>query len=338
MIPIAYPKWTAEIGDTLQEVGKSGYWTQGKYTLLAEQALAQHAGTEHCVLVANGTIALEAILKTWGINQDWTIATTPFTFIATRRAIEHTGATPIYGDISLDTYNLDPTTIDTPVDAFLPVDLYGLPAQNYNNLPTPVFRDSAQAVGSKYDNNTLASSYSFYATKTVHAGEGGAILTNSDVFADKLRNYRNQGQHQQYQYVTDDGYNWRITEFQSAIIYHQLATLDETIARRKDNAQFYNNLLSDYIVTPIIYDNHCFHQYTLRHEKRDEIIVSLTKVGVEAKTYYPQLVSPKETWEQTPNALEAARTVFSIPVRETLTLEERYYIGDTLKRILGQLE
>lgn len=332
MIPISRVTPTLEGEQLLLQAYRSGRWSQGPMVEAFEKKVAEVSSCKYAVAVANGTIALEAMLRATGKPGD-TVLTSPITFRATIKAIEHAEMTPVYGDIDENTLCLEDgeALYSNNVDWIIPVDLYGRDAQIRGEN---VLSDSAQSIG--IDMSTRrASSISFYSGKNVGCGEGGAVVTNDKSIVDKIRLLRNQGMSGPYQYETEEGYNWRMTELQAAIAMPQLKTVKRDNNSRDIHANYYAQNFEhiETLTLPPFPANvrNSWHQFTLRHKKRDSIIAILREADIDARIYYPQLISPKQTWQNTPVALEAVQEIFSIPVHQHLSEEELSYIVGKVK-------
>ncbi len=213
MIPISRVVVDAETEHRVLEVLRSGQLAQGPMVARFEQHCAQMAGTTHAVAVNNGTTALELALQAMDIGPGDEVITTPFTFAATVNAIVHSGAEVRFADVT-DDYTIDPAGIEAQVTsrtkAIMPVHLYGLPADMAaigaiaKRHGLGIIEDAAQSHGATIDGQPVGgwglACFSFYATKNLSTGEGGAVTTNDDVLADRMRVLRNQGMRARYQY------------------------------------------------------------------------------------------------------------------------------------------
>lgn len=303
-----------------------------------EELVAEASNCRYAVAVSNGTVALEAMLRgarAWS-RQDH-ILTSPLTFRATIQGIKHAGAgAPVYQDVDPDTLcmerpdvpSLEPTWV-------MPVDLYGRKSSYDNDWS---FRDAAQSIGQDFS-SSQAAAISFYATKNIAAGELGVVVTNNKNIYDEIRLLRNQGMGQTYRYMRKDGFNWRATELSAALAIPQLKRLGEINGQRKSNAQVYQRAFKDLpLRLPKAHREHSWHQYTCRSPHRDEIINKLNYLGVNARCYYPELVSPKKDWGKTPVALRASKEVFSLPVHHHLSDGEINRIIEAVIQVVHSVE
>lgn len=310
---------------------ESGRLSQGPMVQKFEKLVAEKSNCEHAVAVNNGTTALEAMLRAVGIENK-TVLTTPLTFRATEQAIRHAGGTPIYADVDEKSLNLDPTA---KADYVVPVDLYG---QKNKHKGENVYCDAAQSIGLDQSGSKCAS-ISFYTGKNVGAGEGGAVVTNDSDIAYAIRLWRNQGMAEQYEFVAASGWNWRMTEMSAAIAISQLEKYSMSRMEREYNAALYQQAFKNTSLTlPEWSDEHVWHQYTLRHPQRDTIVTRLNEEFIEARVYYPRLISPFSSWDTTPIALKASEEIFSIPVHNHLTKEEKDYITKTVLQVVKEVD
>lgn len=230
------------------EVLRSGMLAAGSYVNEFEQEFMKYNHSPHAIATSSGTTALHVILEALGIGPGDKVLTTPFSFIATANAVLYTGATPVFVDIDPVTYNLSPAQLEVAAEkhpdakAVLVVHLYGLPADmpaimavaNKHNLV--VVEDCAQAHGAAYRGQMVgnfgkAAAFSFYPTKNMTAGEGGMVVTDDPVIAEKVRMLVNQGQRRRY-YHELVGYNYRMTNIHAAIGLEQLKKLETYTEKR----------------------------------------------------------------------------------------------------------
>ena len=251
----------------VREVLLSDYLTTGPKPRELETKLCELTGAEYAVTIANGTAALHAACYAAGIGPGDEVITTPMTFAASANCILYCGGKPVFADIEPDTYNISPQSVEaliTPsTKAIVAVDFTGQSAK-YDELHSICERyglvligDAAHSIGTKYNGKFIGNvadmtTFSFHPVKTVTGGEGGAILTNNKEYYDKLILFRTHGitrVQEQMEYPSDDywyyeqvdlGYNYRLTDFQAALIISQLSKLDVFAARRKEIVMRYN--------------------------------------------------------------------------------------------------
>lgn len=364
MITIASPIITKSLINGVEKIVESGLWTQGKYVEELENRLEKELDVKYAIVVSSGTAALHTVLSAFSFRPTDEIITTPFTFVASVNAIMLSGAKPVFADISVDDFNIDPLEIEKRITkhtkAILTTDLYGQPA-NYKVIQEIakkhklyLLADSAQAVGALHYHKPPvfyadASILSLYATKNIAAGEGGVILTNNDELADFTRSFRNQGQSNnnvRYSYERV-GLNYRLTDIQAVIALDQLELLDKVIGKRTQIAKYYNeHLAKSNIVLPKSRPEnlHVFHQYTIRVNAsiRGSLQKKLLEDGIQTAVYYPQalhLIShlkPLGYHEgDFPVSEQVSKEVLSIPIHYNLKREEQEFVVD---RLLSQIQ
>lgn len=351
MIPIAKPQLGDEEKKAVAEVCGTAQLTNGPRTREFENAFAKYVGTKHAIATNSGTSALHTVLLAADIGIGNKVITTPFSFVASANAILYCGADPVFVDIDSRTYNINPAEIEKNITdstkAIMPVHLYGLACdmgpimdigEDHNLL---VIEDACQAHGAEYKKKRAgslgdAACFSFYPTKNMTTGEGGMITTDDSQIADMCRIIINQGQKVRY-YNDWLGYNYRMTEFSAAIGVEQLKKLDQFNKKRKENAAFYDEKLEGKFELPFVPKGykHVYHQYTIRTNRRDEIISKFEKAGIGYGIYYPLLISQQKIYSDSHHgtyevAERATKEVLSIPVHPALSNEELEKIIQTL--------
>jgi perosamine synthetase len=348
MIPISAVTLGEDEERLVLRVLRSGQLAQGPMVAELERRFADIVGTRHVVAVSNGTIALVAALQALGVGPGDEVLTSPFTFVATLNAILEAGATARFADIGPD-FTLDPAAVADRLTGrtrvLMPVHLYGLPAdmpalaELADRNGVLVVEDAAQAHGARVAGRDVGSfgvgCFSFYATKNVTSGEGGAVSTDDDTLADRLRLLRNQGMRARYQYELP-GHNYRMTDLQAAVALPQLDRLGTTTDARRRNAA---RLLDGLTGTPGLSlpavpagREHVWHQFTVRVTPeaaldRDTLSAGLAERGVGSGVYYPRLVhdypcyaaDPRVIVEPTPVAEAIAAEVLSLPVHPAVS-------------------
>lgn len=348
MIPITVVKVDPRAHELVSEVLTSGRLAQGPMVERFEQLVAGMCGTRHAVAVSNGTVSLVAALQAVGIGPGDEVITSPFTFVASVNAILQCGANVRFADIDPVTFNMSPGALAEQLSdstaAVMPVHLYGQAADMtgltavIGDRDIPVIEDAAQAHGAETDGRRVGGyglgSFSFYATKNISTGEGGAVTTDDDDLADRLRLLRNQGMRERYVYEIV-GHNYRMTELQAAVGIPQLERLEEINESRRANARMLSAGLSDVpgVVTPEVREGatSVWHQYTIRVTSdsavdRDAMVTGLEQAGIGCGIYYPRVAYDYECYRSDPNvtitacpeAERAAREVVSLPVHPHL--------------------
>ncbi|RUM46576.1 MAG: aminotransferase DegT [Hyperthermus sp.] len=364
-IPIASPVIEEDEVNAVVNVLRSGMLAHGPVVEEFEEKFAEYVGVDYAVAVSSGTAALDIILKAYGIGPGDEVITTPFTFIATANAILFQGARPVFADIELDTYNIDPERVVeliTPrTKAIIAVHLYGHPAdmkplaEIAEDHKIVLIEDAAQAHGALYHGRKTgslsnAAAFSFYPTKNMTTGEGGMITTNDRAVARKAKLLRNHGQERKYLH-TELGYNLRMTSIAAAIGIAQLKKLDKMNEARRRNAEKLTSILNNIkgIVTPQEkpWARHVYHQYVIRVTQpypytRDQLAEKLAEKGIETAIHYPRTIPQQPLYKRLgigcrnkcPNAEKAAREVLSLPVHPKLSQHDVEKVARTIKELI----
>ena len=336
----------------------SGVLTNGPRTTAFEEAFAQRHATSHAVAFANGTVALTAIYTALGIGPGDEVIVPSMTFISTATSVAHVGATPVFAEVTEDTFNLDPLDVATRISprtrAIVAVHYGGQPADLAElsdiaqDSGVHLIEDAAQAHGATYRGRPVggfgrAAMFSFTPTKNITTGEGGIVTTNDSALAGQLKLLRNHGQSRLY--VHDVlGFNWRMTEMQAAIGEVQLQKLDAILTRKQLNAAYLRRCLSglEGCQLPIALEDrtHPYMLYTVkvRAEHRDEVLSALLAAGIESRLYFPpahQQPVFSSTRYSLPRTELLSRQMLSIPFHSKLTQPELDRVGYGLKRALG---
>lgn len=293
-----------EVLNIVTEILESSQYILGQKVSEFEKKVAVYHGVREAIGVASGTDALHLAIDALGIGEGDEVITTPFTFFATVEAILYTGATPVFVDIEPDTLNIDVSQIEANITgktkAILPVHLFGHPSDMRTILNIAkkhrlkMIEDCAQSFGAEANGKKVGSigdagCFSFYPSKNLGGyGDGGMIILNSTRVADTIRELRNHGSRGSYRHKRV-GFNSRLDELQAGILLVKLIRIDEYNRKRRQNASFYNNLLSDKVKCPVEKKGayHVYHQYTIMSHKRDEIQQKLKENGISSVIYYP---------------------------------------------------
>ncbi len=317
--------------------------------------MADYLGVEHAVTLNSGTDALVIALLAAGIKEGDEVITTPFTFFATAEAINRIGATPVFVDISLDTFNLDPDLLESVITsksrAIIPVHLFGhsvdmdpiLEIARKHDLV--VVEDVAQAFGGEYKGRKVGTigdfgCFSFFPSKNLGAyGDGGLLVTNNSDFAQRAAMLRAHGSKKKY-FNELIGFNSRLDEIQAAILRVKFPHIDDWNEGRRQAANTYRELLSSVegIVLPVEeqYTHHVYHQFTIRvlNGKRDELQARLDAQGISSIVYYPLPVHKLPVYEDSygtyPIAEELSQEVLSLPIWPRIEASKQQYIVDKI--------
>lgn len=305
------------------ETLKGDYLTCGPKVAEFEKELCEYTGAKYAVAVSNGTAALHCACIAAGIGLGDEVITTPITFVASANCAVYCGAVPVFADINRETYNIDPQSIRKKVTektkAVVAVDFTGQVVEaeeirkicdEYNLI---FIEDAAHAIGSRYNEKKVGSiaditTFSFHPVKTITGGEGGAVLTDNPVFYEKTVLAHTHGiTHSQqkmaeihtepwYYEMISMGFNYRMTDIQSALLLSQLHKLDKFIARRKQIVSKYDRAFSDVpeiiVQQEIPQADSCRHLYIIRlnFEKlsctRLEFFQAMVAEGVQPQVHY----------------------------------------------------
>ena len=300
-----YLELKGDIDQAISRVVSSGWFIGGPEVDQFEVAYAQYCGAAHAVGVANGLDALHLALRAMGVGPGDEVIVPSNTYIATWLAVSQCGATPVPVEPNAATHSIDPELIEIAITprtkVILPVHLYGLPADLDPILAIArrhdlkVLEDGAQAHGARYFGKRIgahgdAVAWSFYPGKNLGAmGDGGAVTTNDERIADRIRLLRNYGS--RIKYVNDiQGYNSRLDPLQAAILSVKLKVLDEWNERRSRIASRYSaeiNLPELILSTIPSWAESVWHLYVVRYPRREELQRALQNAGINTLIHYP---------------------------------------------------
>ncbi|MDE0471060.1 MAG: DegT/DnrJ/EryC1/StrS family aminotransferase [Ekhidna sp.] len=358
LIPLASPNITDKAIDSVVSVLRSGMLVQGKFVNQLEYDICSYLDVSYCAAVSNGTASLHLALVTLGLGPEDEVILPALSYTATANVVELVGATPIFVDVNQD-FTINVLLIEEKVTdktkVIMPVHEFGIAADmdailniaERHNLW--VLEDAACALGSKYKGRycgTLGDfgSFSLHPRKAITSGEGGLVVTNNAIFDKKVRILRNHGIEPEVQPMefSEAGFNYRLTDFQSALVLDQLASLDDIIAKRNDLAAiYYQELKSDHFRLPIVpnyaFSNWQTFQIVLNDQKtRNSLKDHLLKNNIQSNygaQCIPEVKFFKNKYQldssnKFPNAFEAYNQGLAIPLYEKLTEEDINYISD----------
>ena len=339
MISLSKPVISEEEKQAVMRVLDSGMIAQGPEVAAFEDEFSLFMEGHHCIAVNSGTSALHLGLLASGIESGDEVIIPSFTFAATANAVALCGATPVFVDIDIETFTMDPKAAEAAItentSAIMPVHLYGHPS-NMDPLTEicsrkglTLLEDAAQAHLATYKSQPVGTfgtaAFSFYPTKNMTSGEGGMIVTSDDEIARKAKLLRNQGMEIRYQNEVV-GFNNRMTDIHAAIGRVQLKKLRERTTKRQKNAKFLSENLSTVTVPTASSDaEHVYHQYTITTDRRDDLSEYLNQAEIGNGVYYPIPVHELPSFGKQidlPNTKAAAKQALSIPVHPLLTSEE----------------
>jgi UDP-2-acetamido-2-deoxy-ribo-hexuluronate aminotransferase len=345
-----------EIEDALLKVARNCNFIMGNEIVELEENLKDFTGSSHAISCSSGTDALLLAMMSLDIKPDDEIITTPFTFIATAETIAFLGAKPVFVDIDETTYNIDPTKIEEKITsktkAIIPVSLYGQPAdmdeimniaKKYN---LKVIIDGAQSFGSTYKGKTDSnlsdiSCTSFFPAKPLGCyGDGGAVFTNDDELAIKIKSLRVHGQTKRY-YHKYIGMGGRLDTIQAGVLNVKLKYYAKDLALRQEVADKYNELLKNHqnIVLPFVKEDRtsAFAQYSIRVKNREALQEKLKQDGIPTAVHYPMPLHLQECFAYLgykqgdfPISEIVSAQIMSLPMNPYLNDDEIAYIASKL--------
>ncbi len=351
-----YREVEAEVRAAIDRVLDTRQYVLGPEVVALEQEVAAVCGTKQGIGVSSGTDAILAVLMALGIGPGDEVIVPTFTFFATAGCVARVGATPVFADVSPDTFNLDPDATARAVTertkAIIPVHLYGQCADMESIMALAerhglaVIEDAAQAIGARYGGRPagsfgVAGALSFYPTKNLSAmGDAGMVVTNDDALADKLRFMRDHGQNPRYYYHFIGG-NFRLDGIQGAVLRVKLKRLAGwTKARQQHAARYGQELAETSLELPVTRADceHVYHQYTVRTRRRDALQRFLGDAGVGSGVYYPLPLHLQPCFAYLkygpgacPVAEQAAGEVLSLPIYPEMSREQQDHVIQTLK-------
>lgn len=350
-----------DIRHAVLAVLESGEYVQGPKVASFEQAFASSLGVRHCVGVNSGTSALHLALHGAGIGPGDEVLLPAMTFVSTAWAVSYLGATPVFVDVDPITYTLDVDEarrrITPRTRAIVPVHLYGQPADMEALLAIGrshdvlVIEDAAQAHGALVQGAKAGSlgrcgCFSFYPGKNLGGcGEAGAVVTNDDRLAARLRALRNHGQTARH--IHDEiGYNYRMDAIQAAVLEVKLRHLDEWTLQRRARAERYRGQLADLPLTlPVEAADrrHAWHLYVVLSSRRDEILQAMASRAIHGGLHYPVPVPLQPAYRHLgyapgdfPVAERIARECLSLPLFPELLPEQQDRVIDVLRTVLSR--
>jgi dTDP-3-amino-3,4,6-trideoxy-alpha-D-glucose transaminase len=346
-----------ELSAAVARVVASGRYLLGPELDAFEHEFARFAGARHCVAVGSGLDALRLALQARGIGRGDEVIVPGQTFIATWLAVSAAGAVPVPVDVEPDSHLLDVDAAAAHVGprtaAIVPVDLYGQPA-DHRALRALADRhglwlldDAAQAHGATVDGRPVAAfadaaAWSFYPGKNLGAlGDGGAVTTDDEALARRIRRLRNYGSEQKYVHL-EAGVNSRLDEIQAAVLRVKLSRFGVALAHRRETARRYSAALADGplgLPPEIAGTEPSRHLYVVRSAARDELQSQLAQAGVETLIHYPIPPHRQEAYAGTlaasahlPNAERAAAEILSLPIGPHMTTPAVDHVARAVSR------
>lgn len=363
-----YYKIKSDVDNAVQNVMDSAAFINGPEVKSFQKELEEYLDVKNVIPCANGTDALQIALMALGLKEGDEVITADFTFAATVEVIHLLKLKAVLVDVDYDTFTISPEQIKKAITpktkAIIPVHLFGQCADMEEILKIAkehnlyVIEDNAQAIGAEYtfSDGTVKKSgtmgtigtTSFFPSKNLGCyGDGGAIFTNNDDLAYKIRGIVNHGMYERY-YHDEVGVNSRLDSIQAAILRKKLPLLDAYNDNRKYAADYYDNVFKNHphILIPKRAENssHAFHQYTLRilNGKRNELQAFLAEKEIPAMIYYPVALRKQKAYFQENNPEDFMNTdklieqVISLPMHTELDDEQLKYITDSVIEFLNK--
>jgi UDP-2-acetamido-2-deoxy-ribo-hexuluronate aminotransferase len=345
-----------EIEEAILKVARNCNFIMGEEVSQLEKGLEEFTGAKYAVSCSNGTDALLLAMMAIDIKPGDEIITTPFTFIATAETIAFLGAIPVFVDIDEKTYNIDPNKIEEKITsktkAIIPVSLYGQAADMdkiqdiATNHNLKIIIDGAQSFGCTYNGKTDSnlgdiSTTSFFPAKPLGCyGDGGAVFTNDEILANKMKSLRLHGQSKRYhhQYI---GMGGRLDTIQAAILNVKLKYYPKDLALRQEVAEKYNSkfkIQNSKLILPFVEEGRtsAWAQYSVRVKNRDELQEKLKLAGIPTAVHYPMPLHLQECFSYLgykkgdfPISEIVSNEIMSLPMNPYVSSEEiKYIIGN----------
>lgn len=359
-----------DIDREIKKVLTNGNFISGNQVVELEEQLADYVGVKHCITCGNGTDALSLALMTWNIGPGDAVFVPDFTFFSSAEVVAFEGATPVFVDVDKRTFNMSAESLELAIQAVvkegklipkavIPVDLFGQPAdyshiravaEKYNLL---ILEDGAQGFGGKINDKRACSfgdisTTSFFPAKPLGCyGDGGAIFTNNDEWADLLKSYRIHGKGSNKYDNVRIGMNSRLDTLQAAILQVKLKAFQEfELEKANKVADRYTKALSDLVQTPFILKNFysSWAQYSilLKDQKdRDELKEYLGKEDIPSMIYYPKTMSQQKAFEGMESvktdlsiAADLSKRVLSLPLHPYMDHDEQDQVINAIYKFL----
>jgi len=360
-LKIQYKEIEQEVLPMVTDAMENASFIGGPQVSGFEEEFANFCDSKFCIGVGSGTDALRFALMAVGVGPGDEVITVPNTFIATTEAISQVGAVPVFVDISTDTYNIDVSQIEGKITektkAIIPVQLYGQPADMDPILEIAkrhdlvVIEDACQAHGALYKEKKagamgIAGCFSFYPGKNLGAfGEAGAVVTQDEEIAQKIRMIRDHGQEKKY-FHQMEGYNGRLDAIQAGVLRIKLKRLGAWNRSRRKNAAYYNELLSEIpgVTIPVEADFavSVYHLYIILIDDRDRLQQFLGDKGIATGLHYPMPLHLQKAYDYLgyskgdfPITEDVADRLLSLPMYSQLSKEQIEYVADAIKEFMN---
>jgi len=347
-IRLARPDLGAAELEEVAEVFESGYLTMGPKVLAFERELARCCDVEHALAVSSGTAALHLAVLALGLQPEDEVLVPAYTFPATANVVALAGLRPVLVDVDPETMNLDPAKLDAGprTKLVLGVHLFGRPLRLHELPELPLLEDAAGALGARYRGRACgglgdAGCLSFHPRKIVTTGEGGAVTTSNDEFAEAVRRLRNHG----WRTLTPPdmpapGLNYRLSDILCAVGIPQARRLDELLARRTRLADGYSERLAH---LPVLLpraddgDRHGWQAYVIQLDDRDRALEELRAQGIEAQigTYALHLLGAYRDQGEFPGARRVFERALALPFHASLSEGDLDRVAEVLDKVVS---
>ena len=371
-IPLLRPYFDSEELKEVKKVFDSGWVSQGPKMKEFEDKITEYLGIKYAIAVTNCTSALHLSLLCIGIKGGDEVLVADYTFPATGHAVLYCGAKPVFIDVDLKTYNINPELIEEKITertkAIIPVHTFGQPAEmdkimeiaeEYN---LKVIEDAACALGARYKNRYAGTigdigCFSFHARKGITTGEGGMVVTNDEKLAGRIRNLSvfgmttAWGREKSDRFIipefTEVGYNYKMSDITAAVGVAQLKKLDKIIKRKQELAKYWDEKLQEieFIEPPYVSENvtHIYQSYVALVDKRinrNKLIEILVKKGIQTQigTYASHIQPVYNSNDKCPNSLDIFKRSLALPMYYMLKEEDIDVVATHLKKALEELK
>lgn len=350
-----YQLYKKEIDENIQNVLNTSNYIMGEEVTQLDRALSDFVDAKYAITCSSGTDALLLAMMAMGIQPGDEVITTPFTFIATAETIALMKAVPVFVDIEEKSFNIDASKIESAITdktrIIMPVSLYGQPSDmdTINSIAKKhnlkVIADGAQSFGATYKKKMEVHHCDIFTTSFFPAkplgcyGDGGAVFTNSEEYAERIKMMRVHGQNKRYhhKYI---GMGGRLDTIQAAVLLAKLPHYAKEITMRQAVAEKYTQMLQSWVTVPSIKSDRTsvWAQYTLRVNDRDAIQQKLKQQGIPTAVHYPMPLHQQECFRylnQTegsyPVAEKAAKEVMSLPMNSFLTDDDVQIVAEAIE-------
>ena len=356
-----YSELKARIDEAVSRVFSHGRFIMGPEVYELERQLGRYCGSCHVITCSSGTDALLLPLLAWGVGPGDAVFVPAFTFVATAEVVALIGATPVFVDVSADTYDMDARSLERAIIAanrsglkarvVVPVDLFGQPA-DYQGIGDVaemfgicILSDGAQSFGAEADGKRVgtfghATATSFFPAKPLGCyGDGGAVMTDDDELAETLRSLRVHGQGSTKYDNVRVGINGRLDTLQAAILLEKLRVFDTELASRRAVASRYSSVFHQSLRVPSVRDGvkSAWAQYTVLVEHRDRVATELNGRGIPTAVYYPAPLNEQKGYRRFPSDPQGvpvsrwlAERVLSLPMHPYLTEADQAKVSNAV--------